>query len=108
MKIAPQNWTEVPFYSKKMRSRSIEKEVILERQQFRAQLDAVGRSVASKDTACIVFTDGESHVVQTWTIEVHLDYIEYYDVHMKIGYPKIRMPFQAIARIEPYEPKQSS
>lgn len=76
-------------------------EVILERQQFTAQVDAVGRSAISMDTARIVFTDGESHVVQTWTIVEHDSRCQYYDVHMDLGTP-ISMPYRVIERVEPY------
>lgn len=80
----------------------------MERQQFMAQVDAVGRSAAKQDTARIVFTDGERHVVPTWTIREHDSDVEYYDVHMEIGTPKIRMPYRVIARVERYDQRKQS
>ena len=77
--------------------------------EFRAQVDAVGRSAISMDTVRIIFTDGESHVVQTWTIwERDADVVEYLDVHMEVNAPKIRMPYRVIARVEPYDQRKQT
>ena len=77
--------------------------------EFRAQVDAVGRSVIGEDTVRIIFTDGESHVVQTWTIwERGSDFVEYLDVHMETDAPKIRMPYRVIARVEPYDQRKQT
>lgn len=96
----------MPFSGINRRSRSDEKEVILERQQFSAQVDAVGRSATNIDTARIVFTDGESHVVQTWTIEEGVVGVHYHDVHMSPSTPKIFVAYSVIARVEPYDQRK--
>jgi len=80
----------------------------LERKDFVARVNAIGRSSINMNTARIVFTDGESHVVQTWTISEGWNGIWYYDVHMPTNAAKIFMPYEVIARVEPYtKPKMT-
>lgn len=74
--------------------------MVLEHKEFTAQVDAIGRGVDS--VVRIVFTDGESHVVQAWTIEDDPGLVQYYDVHAVPGYGKIKVVYSKIERVEPY------
>lgn len=78
----------------------------MERQRFSAQVDAVGRSATNMDTARIVFTDGESHVVQTWTIEEEEGGVNYHDVHMPVSTSKIFVAYSVIVRVETYDQRK--
>jgi hypothetical protein len=78
-------------------------EVAVTREEFVNQVNAVGRSDVLMDTARIVFTDGESHVVQTWTIEEGENGVLYYDVHTSTASPKALVPYRVIARVEKYD-----
>lgn len=81
----------------------------MEREQFIAQLGAISHSPIRKGMVRIVFADGESHVAQAWTILVN-DYLRvgYLDVHMDIADSRIWMPYENIARVEPYEQRKQS
>lgn len=73
----------------------------MERTEFKKVVDGLGRESTNQVAARICFTDGESHITFTWTIEEGEETVSYSDVHAMHGSAKMVIPYSIVRGITP-------